>query len=229
MTGVGIVGLGAAFANYQKAKKEFEAIEERYEGMMAAVETYESNKLNAYIDSQEERPNDFPSGLLFSTTLRVGNLVGKMFRCQTWLVVSNISKQTYYIGTASAECNVLDCPVVVYSGKLLTEGAKQIEQKNAYNKTIAPGETVYIPMPAGISVLVDKETGDYITGKLRDMICEAAGKKLITSCPKITLEKSQKADILFTWREGSTGELKTCATQGRLGALRYCGEAFYPG
>ena len=229
MTGVGIVGLGAALVNYKNAKKEYDMLDEQYEGMMAAVATYESNKLNAYIDSQDERPNDIPEGLLFSTTLRVGNLVGKMFRCQTSLVITNVSKQPYYVGYASAECNVLDCPVIVSSSKLLTEGNKQIPQEVNYGKYIAPGETVEIKMPAGISVLVDKETGDYITGKLRDMICEACGKKLITSCPKVTLEKTQKADILFKWREGETGELKVCNILGRLGALRYCGEAFYPG
>lgn len=228
MTGVGIVGLGAAFANYQNAKKEYEALEERYEGMLAAVSTYEANKLNAYIESIEDRPDDFPPGLMFSTLLRVGNLVGERFRCQASLVVSNISKRPYYIGSASVDCKVLDRWVVVFSSKLLTDGAKQLEQKTAYNKVIAPGETVEIFMPAGISSLVD-DKGESIMGEFRDLICSAAGKKLITSCPKTTIEKGETADILFTWREGDTGELKTCAAQGRLGALRYISEAYYPG
>lgn len=228
MTGVGIVGLGAAFANYQKAKKEYEALEERYEGMLAAISTYEANKLNAYIESLEDRPNDFPSGLMFSTLLRVGNLVGKEFRCQASLVVSNISKRPYYIGSASVDCKVLDCPVVVFSSKLLTDGAKQLEQKTAYNKVIAPGETVEIFMPAGISALYNKD-GESIMGEFRDLICSAAGKKLITSCPKTTIEKGETADILFTWREGETGEMKTCSVLSRIGALRYISEAYYPG
>ena len=229
MTGVGIVGLGAAFANYQNAKKEYEALEERYEGMLAAVSTYEANKLNAYIESLDIRPDDFPSGLMFSTLLRVGNLVGERFRCQASLVVSNISKHPYYIGSASVDCKVLDCPVVVFSSKLLTDGAKQLEQTTAYNKVIAPGETVEIFMPAGISTLYNKEDGDSLMGEFRDLICSAAGKKLITSCPKTTIEKGETADILFTWREGETGEMKTCSVLSRIGALRYISEAYYPG
>ena len=228
MTGAGIVGTAAAFANYQKAKKEYEALEEQYDGMMAAIATYESNKLNAYIESLEERPNDFPSGLMFSTLLRVGNMVGKIFRCQASLVVSNVSKQNYYIGSASVDCKVLDCQVLVYSSKLLSDGSKLLNQKTSYGQIIRPGETVEIFMPAGISTLVDKN-GESIMGDFRKLICDAAGKQLITSCPKTSIEKAQTADILFTWREGATGELKTCSVLSRLGALRYCGEAYYPG
>ena len=223
MAGLGIVGLGAALINYRNAKKEYDTLEERYDGVMAAVETYEANKLNAYIESLEDRPNDIPAGLRFSTLLRVGNLVGKLMRCQTSLVISNISKQIYEIGTASAECKVLDTPVIVFSNKLLSEGAKQIEQKTAYNKVIRPGETVEIFMPAGISSLGDKMQ------ELRDLICEANGKQLITSCPKTSISGGQLADINFQWRIKGENDWKICNMIERPGALRYCGEAYYPG
>ena len=223
MTGAGIVGIGAAYANYNQAKKDYDALIERREGMMAAVETYESTKLDAYIESLNNEPVDLPTGLRFSTVLRIGNLVGKYFRVQTSLVVSNVSKEKYFVGNASAECKVLDAPVLVYSGKIISEGAKQLNQQVRYDNAIEPGETVEIFMPAGISSLGDKMSS------LRDMFCEANGKKYITSCPKTTISKGEVADVLFQWRKDGEDGWKMCKALNRPGALRYCGEAYYPG
>lgn len=217
---VGAIGTVAALANYRKAKAEYEALKEQQDGLVAAVQTYNNSKYDELIDRQEVDSVDFMPGVKMTTILRVGNLVGKFFRIQASVVLSNTSDTTYRIKSVAADCRVLGQPINVFEFMIPTP--KRRDQQKAVNKSLAPGETMEINLPSGISALYN-EKEENINVELRNLICEAAGKRLITSCPKISIDGAEMADIRVDW-----GENKVALSRGVKGVLRYCMEAFYP-
>lgn len=218
MNELGIIGTAAAYANYRRAKADYEALKEQQDGLVAAVQSYNNSKYDEYINRQEGDPVDFMPGVKMTTILRVGNLVGDLFRVQASVVLSNTSSETYRINSVAADCRVLGCIVVPLS--YYTKNP--IPQQKAVNKSLAPGDTMVINLPSGISALYN-EKKENINGELRDLICDAAGKKLITSCPKISIEGGVTADIRVDW-----GDDKVALSRGVKCVLQYCMEAFYP-
>ena len=97
-----------------------------------------------------------------------------------------------------------------------------------YGVALEPGKSIDVYLPCGISTLTDPTTGDIKMDYLRDLICAAAGKSLITSCPKISIDGAQTANIRFDWNTKEEGVKHTCILRNKPGVLRYCGEAYYP-
>lgn len=238
MYALSVPATAAAWSNYSKAKKQYDEAKEQYDGIYDTVMTFQRKQKDEQMEREIEAnkntyETDFPDGVQFSTILRVGNLakvagpVGKLFRVQASLVLSNTSENTYTIHSAAADCYVLDKYVSVHKLDIdfsdLGNSAKQAPQEVKKQYTLRPGETIEIKLPGGVTTL--GEEGD---DELRRLICEACGKRLITSCPKKSLEDIEKANILFTWSQGENGTKYTCKAQNRPGVLRYCGEAFYP-
>ena len=93
---------------------------------------------------------------------------------------------------------------------------------------IKPGMVMEIYLPHGVSAIIDPETGESKMGWLRDIICQACGKNLITSCPKVFIEDIETANIRLSWTEETEGVEHTCILRNKPGTLRYCGEAYYP-
>ena len=224
-TGLGIVATGAAFLNYRSAKRDYEDLVEKRDGLVAAVQMFNSGKDAEYIEQleQEYAANavSYPEDVKCTAILRTAYLVGKLFRCVASVIITNLSNKTYQIGNVGATCWVLDQPIYVYdlSGalKTLSSDAKQVPQNKAANITLQPNETVEIPLAGGVSAVADM-------GALRQMVCDAAGKKLITSCPKISIENGIKVNIDYTWRaEGETDWHKAVYKQLN-GVFRYCME-----
>jgi hypothetical protein len=194
--------------------------------------------------SKDEPDNVYPDGLQITTMLRVGNLVGKMMRVHASIVISNTSNKTYKIGKSYADCKIGDYPVIVtdiskaiqdtlnpfnFSMGVESESIKIVEQKASGSiLPIKPGSVWEIYMPHGVSMLVDLETQEGKMGWLRDIICQACGKSLITSCPKVFIEDIETADIRLSWTEETEGVEHTCILRNKPGTLRYCGEAYYP-
>ena len=209
MTGLGIIGTAAAYANYRSAKAEYEALKEQQEGLVAAIQTYNSSKYDESYERYAETPdNAIPSEMKTTTILRVGNLVGSLFRYEASVVFSNISSdKTYHIKRVGVKCAVF--------------GVITDDKPIVCDKTIAPGETAEIILPKKLS----KGTGDFMS-KLRDLICKAAGKSLITSCPKISIEGVEKANIKVTYTVDGEEQEKTYFYNEKPGVLRYCGEAY---
>lgn len=214
MATVGLIGTGLAYLNLKKAQKEYDALKEQQDGLEAAVRMYNYSKLDAYAETIDTKDNDLPDGLLMTTILRVGNLVGKLMRVKASIVLTNTSSSPIYVSGISAECYVFDIPVNMYRFEM---DPTPLSQVATFNQNIQPGQTVEIRLQSGISSLGD------MMGELRNMICEACGKKLITSCPKIDINGGQKANISISW-----GDQKNGVSLNRPGVLRYCGEAFYP-
>ncbi len=213
-----IIGTGAAFLNYKKAKANYEALKEQFDALQAAVQTYNYHKYDEYAEHIDTKPIDLMPGVHMTTILRVGNLVGKnIFRAQTSIVLSNTSDSTYHIHNAIAECMVLKTYVNMFE-----VNGGQISQRIIVNRDLQPGETMEITLPGGVSSWDETKLGE-----LRDLICQAAGKKLITSCPKLNIENGATGDIQVQWSLGEDS-VKTARTIGLPGVLRYCGEAFYP-
>lgn len=220
-----IIGTGVALANYRKAKAAYEALEEKQATIQAAVTTYNENKyalLDAYEENEADafryEENERPDGLNTGVVLRVANLVGKLFKARGSVVMTNTSHKAIHIKEIEAVWFVLDVPLNIFE-KLTSTNAS--DQHIYPDQWIAPGQTIEFQLPGGVSSL-----GEY-QGELRDAICEAAGKKLITSCPKINVEGIAKTNYKVQWTY-DTKDDKTVHqfyTNGKDTVLRYCGEA----
>lgn len=196
------IGLFAAWRNYNKAKAEYKALVERRETLLSAIQTYsqyhdklhegqmdreELEFLKALAAIKDDNVNN-PEDLQVTTILKVANLVGDKFKAKIMLVFSNTSEtESYYIYRGSAICYFDNSPIIEDSFDIPGPEYK-------YEPLcIKPGETVEFGLEKKIYKLP-------IIEDMRDAICEEAGKKLITSCPKTNLTDGQEtADILYTW------------------------------
>lgn len=217
MSPISITSIGAALLNYRKAKAEYETLKDQQETLRAAVAAYNYEK---YDDYESKHTPDYSSdamdGVRLNVVERVGNLVGNHFRSQASVVLTNTSDNTYSITGAEVEVSVGEKYHFVHN----------VEQKTGCAVTLHPGETVEIALPASISQLIS-EDGEVHNGVLRDMVCTACGKKLVTSCYKVSIENALKCAARVYWKEA--GEEKEMRVLGlKTGILRYCGEAFFP-
>ena len=239
MTGLGLLATGAAYLNYKQAKADYDALVEKRDGLLAAVQTFNAEKDKEYLEDQQEDYEknylvEFPDGVQCTAILRTAYLVGKLFRCVTSVVLTNLSDKTYQIGTVAADCFIMlptksdnyadygktvikKVPVLVYNMDISNQNAKQVEQETNANITLHPNETIEIALPKGISTVPDM-------GALRQMVCDACGKKLITSCPKTSIENGIKADILYKWHESGAEKWHTAKSMQKDGVFRYCME-----
>lgn len=204
---VGAIGTAAALANYRRAKADYEALKEQQDGLIAAIQTYENTKYDELENRISDPNNEIPSGMNTTTILRVGNLVGSFFRYEQSVVFINSSDKTYHIQSVKVRCAVL--------------GMDMGEAKIACNETVAPGAVVEII--SGKKVLGG--TGDFMS-ELRDLICDAAGKKLITSCPKLSIKGAEEANIEIIYTVDGENQEKKYWYNEKPGVLRYCGEAY---
>ena len=238
MATVGLIGTGLAYLNLKNAEKEYNALIEKQDALLAALDMIHG----VSHDNKDEDENDFDTneidymdGVEITALLRVGNLGGSAFRSQASVVLTNTGDKTYTIYEAEAECYYKDCPV--YQFKLGSSEPEPMAKTTYVN--LKPGQTTEIILPGGISVIQDKEGKDLLP-ELRNAVLSATGKYLISSAPKITLTVMQayiKANIRVKWGE-NTGYfnpvfehpkgLKTTMYRGKRGAIRYCGEAFFP-
>lgn len=227
MSGLGLLGTGLAWINYRKKKAAYEALLEQQETLQAIVNEYNDNKYNpfGFEQNNEEATNDIPEGLYYSTILRVSYMVGKMCRVRPSLVVMNKSDKSYLIKSFRiAQCYVLGKPVVVYDKDIFNQDPndpKKTPDGETVNYTIKPGEVKEFSLPQGITTFVDEDGS--MMDKVRQMICDAAGKKLITSCPKINIQGVEDADVVLEWSEDG-GSMNTGWLYNIPGLFRYCGE-----
>lgn len=245
MAGLGIIATGAAFLNYRNAKAEYDALVEKKEGLEAAIkqiasaiDTYNQHKYddqtkpdyaNINADSIDTGANELPEGVQITAMLRVANLVGKLFYAKPSLVLLNNSQNTYYIQSVQLDCEVVGSPVVLYK-KSLKEAVRETDIVNA-EQELKPNEVLEIELPTGISSLGDK------MGELRSLVCNACGKRLITSCGKTNIEDAIKADFILRWSLNKRKDWTYDKNKGQWvgdnkgwriglpGVLRYCMEA----
>lgn len=241
MFGYGLIATIPLFSKYKAAKAEYEALLEKQAGLQAAVASYNSSKLDSYLAymAKDEPDNIYPEGVFVTTVLRVGNCVGKMFQVHNCIVFTNTSNNTYHIGKCYADSTIGDYQVVVTNGDQVIKNKLnpfsgsyddqvRIIDQVGYGAELASGQSIEVYLPHGVSSLVDPETQERKNDYLRDLICAAAGKKLITSCPKISIDGAQTANIRFAWNTKEEGVKHECILRNKPGVLRYCGEAYYP-
>lgn len=228
MNTIGLIGTGAAFLNYKKAKANYEALKEQYDALVAAVQTYNFHKYDEYYNKQEvdTKPFERPEGVMVSTILRVGNLVGKVFHAKPSVILSNTSDNTYFIHKISAKFFVFGDPIIIsrMGGQWYLFNPEVEVQPDTIevNKELLPDDTLEIEFNGGTSAVQDMD-------KLRSLICDAAGKKLITSCPKLSITgDTEKANVDIFWSESrDNNDTKEFWYNDLPGVLRYCGEAYY--
>ena len=212
---LGGIGLAAAIANYRKANKDYNEALERVETLQAAVDTYISQRdakfdeLNSGI--QFDKNIEIP-GVLCTSILRIGNLVGNYCRVRTSVVLTNTGSA--HVTITSVEANVYACGTLIVS---------DTENKRVSYFKVEPGETKEIELPGGIAS-VDGATIDAI----KSAICQTAGKRLITSCPKTNVSNIEQATVRLKWKAASGAGDEKEARYTHYGVLRYCGEAYYP-
>ena len=226
---LGLFAIGGAWLNYRKAKAEYEALEEKKRALQAAVDTYNMEKYADYDKHREqmygkEEPNDRPERsadeqFLVSTILRVGNLVGKYMRVRGEIVMTNLTNRPIFVNSAKAMWWIMGQRIPVIEGGLVN-GKQKWEQSIGIGKWLQPGETQGWEFAKGISAMADM-------GVLRHAICEAAGKRLITSCPKISIEGLESACFKVSWRDESMNGITSFYTNNQPGVLRYMMEAYY--
>lgn len=215
MAGLGIIATGAALLNYRKAKSEYDSLVEQREGLMAVIDSYNQHRLDPYVDSIDTQDTQFPQGLQYSTLLRVANLVGQIMRVHTDVVMTNTSDRSIILHRVAADCSLYGEDISVINlyaqTNVVQEEVKLVELK--------PGETYCARLPKGVAK-------PSIIGRLRDDICAACGKKLITSCWKVNLDgiEAAKIRIDWSWKEDTTA-IKAGIVNNKPGVLRYCGEA----
>ena len=215
MAGLGIIATVGAFANFKRRKKELNALIEKRDALVAVINTFNNTKYDPYIDTIDTKPTEKPDGVSVSTLLRVANLVGQLMYVRASVILSNTSDHSYFIHYVAAECKLYGLDVAVKNLRGIT-----IPQKEIKTFELKAGDTLEIQLPKGISTI-----GDYM-GRLRDDICSAAGKRLITSCPKLNLEGIEQADIMVDWSDNNSfSGTQNWRIQGKPGILRYCGEA----
>ena len=227
---LGLFAIGTAWLNYRKAKAEYEALEEKQQALQAAVDTYNMEKYEDYDEHRDqmygkEEPNERPEQsadekFLVSTILRVGNLVGKYMRVRGEIVMTNLTNRPIFVNGANVMWWIMGQRIPVIEGGLVN-GEQKWEQSIKIGKWLQPGETQGWEFEKGISAMADM-------GALRDAICEAAGKRLITSCPKISIEGLESACFKVSWRDESMMNGTTSFyTNDKPGVLRYMMEAYY--
>ena len=231
MATVGLIGTGLAFLNLKKAENEYNALVDQQDALIAALETMREGKNYEEKDWEDPNPIDLMPGVSVTTILRVGNLVGSVFHSKASVVIANTGSQAYYIRSVAADCFLFDVPVLPYRlrdwWKIGMSYTELQTQSIAVNKIIKPGEVMEIGLPGGTSAIVTKE-GEDMLPELRQMVCDAAGKKLVTSIVgNFNIEDGQKADIRISWGYNQDDSIKNHLTMRKPGVLRYCGEAFY--
>lgn len=215
MVGLGIIATGVALLNYRKAKNEYDSLVEQRDGLMAVIDSYNQHRLDPYVDSIDTQDTQFPQGLQYSTLLRVANLVGQIMRVHTSVIMTNTNDKPIILHRIAADCSLYgeELTVANYSTKAAVpqEVVKLIE--------LQPGETLEVQLPKGVAA-------PSVIGRLRDNICAACGKKLITSCWKVNLDgiEAAKIRIDWSWKEDTTA-IKAGIVNNKPGVLRYCGEA----
>lgn len=209
-----------AYMNLTNAKEEYAKAEEEVSLIEAAIKTYKDSQDNAKKNLEQTTQlqgegNSPLSGVNVSFILRVGNLVGNKMTAAITLVVSNTtSDRTYSLSDFKAQ------PYI--SGMILNY---KPEKENSI--IIKPGETKEISLPVQKNEYMLVGTGEM--DALRKLICQNAGKRLITSCPKVTIDNVAYANVEFEYiNTGYVGSTTRAIYRGISGVLRYCGEAYNP-
>ena len=237
MQPLSIIAIGAAFANYRKAKAAYLAAKEADQATIDALnlrdsylrlpeaeeaeqKAFEQEKQDNYYSQmikQLEADERDATGKLQSVevtpVVRIGNLEGKYCKCGISLVFKNISEtNTYRISNIKADANVLGA---FLRGSVVESDVDFVLDPLSYKEITLDKTTCEM----------DKDT----LAQIKADISAALGKKLFSSCYalKVSLAGAASADVEFTYGSGSSyaGGTKT-TYPNEIGVLRYVGEAY---
>lgn len=220
MNPLSFIAIGTAFANFFKAKKKYEDALAEQQTILEAVnlpQDYKDERDEQYENLMDKPENDTTSdgrlqAISISPIVKVGNLVGNIFRVQLSLVFTNKSSDRSY--------NIRN---IKANARILQEGVRGYYPSAQYNFNLKAGETKEIEF-AGAQTSLDGASRE----ELKNAICVAAGKKLITSCPKTNVPDIASADVEFEYSGMSYAGSQRATYRQCNGLLRYMGEAFYP-
>lgn len=226
----GGIGLAVAIANYRKSKQKYDEALERVETLQSAVNTYTSRRDSQFdkFDTTAEESgevqlnkNEKIPGVSATTILRIGNLVGDKCTMRVSVVLTNFGSSNILITSAEAKTYVFGSLVVPLDG-----GGINGQKKICYEKLL-PGSTIEIELPGSRKAAMEEKNAHV---QLKEYICKAQGKKLITSCKKGNYLDVETADVRLTWKAGTGAGLdKEAYYPNEKGTVRYCGEAYTPG
>lgn len=191
--------------------------------LQSAIDTYKKNQdaLKESLNQSGVIPGDNNSELSnvnVSFILRLGNLVGSKMKAQVTLVMTNKSKDLTYTLTRFKVQPYINGIFLGF------DSAGGFDSGYPMGRVLRPGETIEITLP-GVNQIILPSSSD--RDSLRNLICNAAGKKLITSCPKITINNAVHANIEFYYQGiKGAGGLTRAVYYDIVGVLRYCGENF---
>lgn len=215
---LGGIGLMAAIANYNSAKKAYDAAVEKEKGLQAAVQAAIANRDKAYEGATDGVTNQNKplNGVVASTILRIGNLANaRAFqRMQVVVVLKNeTTDKTFTIRSVEALTRINNIALPTLT-----------TQRRGLNAYLKPGQTLQVELP-GSKVIVPNPPKD----DLKATICAACKRRLITSCWEVDIKGIETADIAFEYTSKSGADsVKRARYVDAEGVVRYMRESFYP-
>lgn len=216
-----IIAVVLAVINYKRRASEYAKYVDDEDTVLVklAMNTYAAQQ--AALRKQYENQTNFQgdnnrplSGVSVSYILRVGMLVGKKMTIQPTLVLTNITQDKQYI--------LSDFKAGFY---IQNRSLNYTFENNNQSVLLNAGQTVTVQLEGlkNKQLLPEDAMDD-----LRSLICSKNGKKLITSCPKTTIENATRGRVEFQYTgKKSAGATTRAMYDDVIGVLRYCGEAYY--
>ena len=254
MSLLSVIATGAAFANYRKAKKEYEtAVQEATDNnnaYLAAIEQYDNSKWDK-LDEYDRRlydPNVVCKDIIVIPVLNIGMLVGSKCRIQPQLIIQNISEKE----TVTIQKNSLSYAMFLYKSEQPITGAYHAP----FPIVLQPRQKITLTCPVWEVLSSD---GAWTWDNWMDMISKSLAAKIAGGVVPITEELAKvkeafraanhipgHANTELEWREGTVimyaltanisfdycdsenKDIRRALYEDVKGSCVYKGEMFYP-
>lgn len=248
------IGTGIAFANYRKAKKEYDqAVQEATDNnnaYLAAIDQYQNTKWDK-LDKYDRRlydPNVVCENVIVIPILNIGMLVGQKCRIQPQLIFQNTSDTE----TVTIQESSLSYAMFVYESEDPITGAYHAP----FRITLQPKQKVTLTCPVWDVLssggqwtwdnwmnMISKSLAAKIAGGVVPITLELAKlreafeglnvfyskPRLITSTPTgAVIRGALKANVSFDYYDSKNMDIRRALYEDVAGSCVYKGEAFYP-
>lgn len=219
----GILTAAGLYPAYKKAKEKAENAYTallNYRSWLRSLDRTPKNETQEYQDQNSEL-----DGVTCNVVLRVGNLVGKFFSADGYLILTNTTADRNYVITHIAvSYTLIGQKVTTYFPVGVTSGVE-----------LKAGAQVQVPLSGntGLMIFASGDLRDEFRKKIVDAYNTAADKSwsLITSIPRNTdVDGMATANVEFYYNGATynSGTPTRAIYRGVATTVRYMGEAFTP-
>ena len=204
---VGAIGSGLAFLRYQKAKADYETIEEIYDDIKSGVDSFNLQRKQEAESLMDEyhNPNDELNGVSATATLRIKSIGSNLLNTEVRVTLQNNSSSTYVIRQAEAN-------IYVHDDILGFEKEQRVYINTILRPAGETGSLLTIKLPGGKAMFSNNRKES--NRKLKEDIVYA-GKG------NTTLLGIQTADIRIKWKAQNGTQEYTAFYQQKKGSVTY--------